>query len=332
MESRAHALAAGLFVLLLGIGAAYAVWKFGQRGMRPDVYLLTTPGNVIGLNVEAIVRYRGIRAGKVTRIEQDAQDARLLLVRIELDPRFRLTRATTARLGHQGMTGLAYVLLEDPGTSNEILDGQADPPARLPLRPSLIETLGQQAENIGSRAGEVLARLERLLDEDNARNLDRLLENTAHAAAALRQLPATLATLRTALDRLLSTHNLRRIETTLEHLEQTAGQSTLLVQEARGLIAALATLTARLDALAASGDEAVNGELLPRSVALLTELHTSSQRLDRLLATLETAPQALLFGPPPLPPGPGEAGFIVPHPPPPTAHRPSHETPLPPPR
>jgi len=312
MENRAHALAAGLFVLLLGLFGAYALWKFGQRGPRPDVYLLTTTGNVIGLNVEAIVRYRGIRAGKVTSIDPDPQDARLLLVRIEIDPRFRLTRATTARLGHQGITGLAYVLIEDKGTSEDYLDGQAEPPARLPLRPSLFETLGRQAENIGGRAGEVLARLERLLDEDNARNVERLLDNAAQASEALRQLPATVATLRTALDRLLDARNLRRIEAVLDHLEQTAGQSTPLVQEARGLIASLAALTGRLDALAAGGEEAVNGELLPRTAALLAELHAGSQRLNRVLATLEASPQALLFGPPPVPPGPGEAGFVVP--------------------
>jgi phospholipid/cholesterol/gamma-HCH transport system substrate-binding protein len=71
MENRAHALAAGIFTILLGIAAAIAIWWLGQSDESTTRYVLETRRNVTGLNVQAQVRYRGIRAGKVQAIEPD---------------------------------------------------------------------------------------------------------------------------------------------------------------------------------------------------------------------------------------------------------------------
>jgi hypothetical protein len=71
MENRSHALAAGIFTIIFGIAAAIAIWWLGQSDESTTTYLLETRGNVTGLNVQAQVRYRGIRAGKVAAIEPD---------------------------------------------------------------------------------------------------------------------------------------------------------------------------------------------------------------------------------------------------------------------
>ena len=78
MENRAHALAAGIFTILLGIAAAIAIWWLGQTDESTTRYVLETRRNVTGLNVQAQVRYRGIRAGKVQAIEPDDGDPRLI--------------------------------------------------------------------------------------------------------------------------------------------------------------------------------------------------------------------------------------------------------------
>ena len=135
MENKSHALAAGIFTILFGIAGAIAIWWLGQSDESTTTYLLETRGNVTGLNVQAQVRYRGIRAGKVAAIEPDTADPRVILVQISVDNRFKLTKGSTAQLGYQGVTGLAYVQIEDNGTSAEPLAGQNGEPPRIALRP-----------------------------------------------------------------------------------------------------------------------------------------------------------------------------------------------------
>jgi phospholipid/cholesterol/gamma-HCH transport system substrate-binding protein len=144
MENRAHALAAGIFTILLGIAAAIAIWWLGQTDESTTRYVLETRRNVTGLNVQAQVRYRGIRAGKVQAIEPDDGDPRVILVTIDMDSRFKLTRGATAELGYQGVTGLAYVQIEDDGSSAEPLAGRNGEPARIALKPTLFDTLGEK--------------------------------------------------------------------------------------------------------------------------------------------------------------------------------------------
>lgn len=65
MESRAHALAAGIFTLLLGLATALVMFWFSGKREAANEYVLVTKGNVSGLNTQAQVRFRGMRAGKV---------------------------------------------------------------------------------------------------------------------------------------------------------------------------------------------------------------------------------------------------------------------------
>ena len=173
MENRSHALAAGIFTILLGICAAVAIWWLGQSDESTTSYVLETRRNVTGLNLQAQVRYRGIRAGKVTAIEPDEADPRVILVRINLSSRFKLTKGSTAQLGYQGVTGLAYVQIEDDGSSAEPLSGKDGESPRIALKPTLFDTLGEKAGDIVTQIGAVSQRLNALLDEKNVKNLSR---------------------------------------------------------------------------------------------------------------------------------------------------------------
>ena len=295
MENRANALAAGIFVLLMGLAAAAALWWLGQGRDDVDTYLLETRGNVTGLNPQAQVRWRGIRAGKVEGIGPDANDPRVILVRISLDSRYRLTKATTARLGYQGITGLAYVQLEDDGSSAEPLAGTAAAPPRIALNPSLFEILGDRAAGIAGQAGDVSARLSRLLDDRNLRNLSRTMENVAAASESLREMPKLMLDLR----EVFSEENRRRLAAILAHVEKTAGETAPLTAEMRETVKSMTALSRRFEHLAAEVEK-TNGKLgdstLPRAHALMEEMTVSSRRFSCFMKILEDRPQALIFG------------------------------------
>ena len=113
MESRAYALITGLFVL--GIAACIAVWAqwLNKTPVARTAYRVVAAVPVTGLNPEAEVRYRGMRVGRVTAMGLDAKDPRRILVDIEIDSDIPITKGTYARLGMEGITGLAYVHLLD---------------------------------------------------------------------------------------------------------------------------------------------------------------------------------------------------------------------------
>jgi phospholipid/cholesterol/gamma-HCH transport system substrate-binding protein len=311
MENRSHALAAGIFVLVLSFAAAFAVWWLGQSSDDVDRYVLETRRNVTGLNVQAAVRYRGIRAGKVERIETDPADPRVIQVYVTLDSRFKLTRAATAQLGYQGVTGLAYIQIEDDRSVPERLEGKGGDLPRIALKPTLFDSLGDKVGDIVAQVSTVATRLATVLDEKNARNLARSLENMAAGSEAMKELPAVMASLRQA----VSPANLQRLNQILAHVEKTAGQGAPLAAEMRETVRAMTALAQKLDRVAGQGElagEELAAATLPRASVLMREAAQNARQLNQLLERLESNPQMLIFGNDAGRPGPGEAGFAAP--------------------
>lgn len=304
MESRAHALAAGIFTLLLGLACALAVfWLSGQREATRD-YVLVTQGNVSGLNTQAQVRFRGIRAGKVQDIELDPQDPRNILITIRIKADLPVTRGTTARLNYQGVTGLASVLLEDRGDDPAPLAGSGDEPPRIALQPNFMDNLAENATALMTQMRQVADRTNALLSEQNVRRIGQTLANvetaTAGLSGSLKDLPQVVAALRQALNE----ENMKRLTRTLANLEKVSG-------EAAPLVASLQGVTQKLDALLAESGGEITQTTLPRLNVLLQELAASSRQMSRLLEQIEESPSMLVFGREGRRPGPGEAGFAA---------------------
>ena len=303
MENRAHALAAGLFVLILGLATAASVWWFRQDRDTLSYYLLETRRGVGGLNNEAVVRYRGIRAGKVENVGVDPKDPRLIIVRISLNEEFKLTRGTTAALTMQGITGLTYISLDDDGRNPEPLTAPEGELPRIALKPTLFDAVAEDAVDMVRRLSAISVRLDAALSEKNTANLERAVANLATASDGLRDLPEVIAGLRSA----LSPENMKRLNTTLASLEQSTGEMPALARDVRQLVANLNQISERVEVLLGSSDSA--HATLPRANALMKELTDTTRQFSRLLESLDDNPQSLLFGRPPVRPGPGEAGF-----------------------
>jgi phospholipid/cholesterol/gamma-HCH transport system substrate-binding protein len=186
--------------------------------------------------------------------------------------------------------------------------GKDGEPARIALKPSMFDSLGEKAGDIVMQIGAVSQRLNRLLDEKNVQNLSRTLENVATASDGLREMPAILASMR----EVLSADNLRRLQQILVQVEKTAGEAAPLTREMRDLVKSMDGMSRRVEQLAGSVGNEMTRETLPRANELMRELTTSSRQLSRLLEGLETNPQMLLFGRGGGMPGPGEPGFSVP--------------------
>lgn len=305
MENRSHALIAGLFTLLLGLSAIAALWWFGGKSEDTKAYQVITTKSVTGLNPQAQVRYRGVRVGRVEAIEFDPSDIRNTLIGIRIRSDVPVTEGTIAKLGYQGVTGIAHVQLEETGANPAILAPTAGGLPRIPMRDSLIQELSATGAETLRNVRDLVASIHQVLSPENRQAIVKTLANLEAASGNAREASVQLRTL-------LTPENVRLLQATLQRAEQTVGQAAPFFAEARGLVARLQTVGDKLDL--ALGDPASGGvsALAPRLNELTIDLAVTSRQLGRVLQSLEDSPQSLIFGKQADLPGPGEAGFVVP--------------------
>jgi len=312
MENRAHAILAGLFVVLLTAAAAVALWWFsGSREAMREV-VLVSQGNVTGLNLQAAVRFRGIDAGRVDEITIDPRDPRDILVRISLREDLPLTRGTTASLGYQGVTGLAFVQLEDRGEDLRPLETPPGEAPRINMAPSLLDELSDVAVTALQQFKTVVAQVQQLFGEDNLGRMSETLTRLESAARGMdetfSEAPAALASIK----QLFTPENQARFTSVMRSLDQTTGEVGPAVSEFRALLVKLRETSEHIDqATVAAGNDLLNGSL-PRLNSMMKELTITSKRLTRLIEEVDAAPQMLLLGRGTRAPGPGEDGFQAP--------------------
>ncbi|HET7775369.1 MAG TPA: MlaD family protein [Azospira sp.] len=303
MENRAHALAAGAFTLLLALALLFTVWWFGGKHEITRDYLVVTQGNVTGLNLQAQVRYRGIRVGRVEDIHLDKSRPDDILIRISILDEVPVTRSTVAILSYQGVTGLAQVQLEERGDDDQPLLAANGELPRIPMQPSLMQELSDAGADTLRQARDLLASANKLVGEDNQRRLGNTLANLEGVSAGLKpavqELGPTLVQLRKALS-----------DDNLKHLSATLDGSATTAREAKELVVGLRRLSDRLEQ--SSAGEGGAGLLSPRWGDLAGDIANSSRQLNRVLNQVERDPQSLIFGAPSPVPGPGEPGFLPP--------------------
>lgn len=312
MENRAHALAAGLFTLILGGVLLAALWWFSDGREEQRSYLLETTGNVTGLNIEAQVRYRGLSAGKVSDIRIDPQDPRKILVEIRMRSDIPITRGTRASLAYQGVTGLAYVELRDRGDDPTPVDAGPGELPRLALSPGLMDQLSDTTIDTLQRVKLVADRITEFFSDENVGRLSSSLKRLESATSGIdrtfAEAPATLAAIREVLNH----ENMARLSSTLANLERASADASPAMAELRSLMTRLQTMAERLDNATAAAENSVLDNTLPELNHLLKDLTVTSQRLGRLIEEVDAAPQMLLLGRGERAPGPGEEGFAAP--------------------
>ncbi len=313
MENRAHAIMAGLFVLALGIALAVAVWWFSGSRESMREYTLVSRGSINGLSEQGRVRFRGMAAGNVSRISIDPADPRNILVHIRIRANIPVTRSTRAQLGTQGVTGLAYVQLEDSGADPTPLTGEGGEPPRLPLEAGLMEQITDTALAAAQRFRATAEQIASLFNDENTARLrdtiDRLESGITGFDRTFAEAPRTLASIRSA----FSPENVKRLEAVLDNLERASGEISPAMAEARTLIGRLATTAEHVDHAVQNTGNGLSNGTLPRLNELLRELTVSSRRLGHLIEEVETSPQLLISGRGETRPGPGEPGFSPAH-------------------
>ena len=303
MENKAHAFAAGIFVLVVSVLlAGLAVWLMRDKTER-NMYEMSTSEAVSGLQPQAVVRFRGVPVGKVEMIGFDTKIKGNVLIRISVDQAAPVNKSVFATVASQGVTGLGFIQLDDNGESTERLVSNNDDLPRIPLKPGGLDKLLKQSEVIFEQVEQASIRLNKLLADDNQKALTNAVTQFGQASASISKLTKAMepalaswpALSRDASATLLS------VKTATDEVAVTAKR----LNEKGGALDKLSEGGAAL----AAGVETFSAATLPKLGDVADETARAMRQLRRTVSAVDDNPQSLIFGNGAPQPGPGEPGF-----------------------
>ena len=307
MENKAHAMAAGAFVVVVtALLALLAVWLMRDTSQR-DVYELSTAEVIAGLQPQANVSFRGVPVGKVELIGFDNKVKGNVLVRVSIDRSAPMTRSVFATVASQGVTGLSFIQLDDTGASKELLVANDANPPRIPIQVGGIDKLLKQSEVIFKQVELASVQLNKLLSDGNQQALTGAVTTTltqlGDAAGGIAKLTKDLGPTVAGLPAL--TNDLRGTAQSAKATSEQFGLTAKRLNEKGGPLDKLSDGGAAL----AVGVETFSAATLPKLDDLANEAERTLRQLRRTVNAVDDNPQSLIFGNGPPLPGPGEPGF-----------------------
>ncbi|MDO9366350.1 MAG: MlaD family protein [Methylotenera sp.] len=314
MENRAYAIAVGIFTLVLGIGLALAYWWISGSQQARTEYTVSSQLPVTGLSPEATVKFRGVDIGKVVEISLAPSAQTTVLIKIAVEQNLKLSSEAYAELRRQGLTGLAYIDLNDESKNAPALPAGSI----IPLRPTFVD-------NLMSKAPELLARIEVLLQSSSqlTESANRVLTNidiqklnnsiANFEKASEKAIPAidSATNMFNNANKMVSEKNQAQLVQTLESAQQTFDSAKPLINELALTTQKFRNTAEQIEISTGQLSNTLENQTLPQLHTLTQNMNQSAIHFNQFIDTLEDNPQSIIFGKPVPPPGPGEEGFTI---------------------
>jgi len=194
METRAHHILIGLFTLAAGAGILlFVLWltKFGAD-RNYQSYDIVFREAVSGLNVGSAVQYSGIGVGQVESLRLDPDDPRQVWARVRVAGTTPVKSDTLARLTLLNVTGASGIELSEGTPDSPLLTSAQSGVPVINAEPSSLARLRGDSEELLLSVTTLLDSANRLLSEENASYITRVLDNLDTVTTALAQEQDTL--------------------------------------------------------------------------------------------------------------------------------------------
>lgn len=287
----AFTIATAVFLLLFGLWAA----KYSSD-RNWQLYHVVFNEPVTGLTQGSVVQYNGIGVGTVEELSLAPQDPRQVIALVKVQSEAPVKVDTRAKISVTGLTGSTFIQLT--GGSPEAPRLTARDGRDIPI----IQTEASALQNISDTANRLVARLDKLLSEENIARVGNTLDNIEQATGAI-------AEQREDMKEILV--NARKASADLSRTMEAANSSLAtidreLVDQLPQLVGKLDTTLAKMDSAAGGADRilsenrtAINsfandglGQLGPT----LGELRSLIRDLRRISDRLDNNPSRYLLG------------------------------------
>ena len=313
MENRSYALMTGVFTIALLVAAVLVGLWLNRDRTELVPYEIVTTQSIPGLNPQATVRYRGLEVGRVDEIVFDPRVTGQILIKLSVEKDSPITTTTFASLGYQGVTGIAFIQLDDDRTGSPRLAQREDQVARIPLRPGLLDQLEKRGLAILEKTEQITESLSKMVGPENQQTIIGAFDSIGKAADAYAAIPQKLEP---TLDRLPALtakldRSLASFDSAATSVDQTADSYKQLADRLQGPDGPLDRINGAIGSLQAATNE-LELETLPHVVQMTDEARGALRAVKRTANSLSDRPQGILFGAPSAQPGPGEPGFVPP--------------------
>ncbi|SFC73732.1 MlaD family protein [Massilia yuzhufengensis] len=313
MENRSYALMTGVFTIALVIAAVLAGLWFNRDRTELVPYEIVTTQSIPGLNPQATVRYRGLEIGRVDEIVFDPRVTGQIMIRLSVDKDAPITTTTFASLGYQGVTGIAFIQLDDDRTGSPRLAQRENQVVRIPLRPGLLDQLEKRGLAILEKTEQITESLSKMVGPENQKTIIGAFDSIGKAADAYAAIPQKLDP---TIERMPALVN--KLERSLGSFDTAAGDISATATSYKQLATRLQAPDGPIERLngAVGSLQSATSELeletLPHVVQMTDEARGALRAVKRTATSLSDRPQSILFGAPSAQPGPGEPGFAPP--------------------
>ena len=156
---------------------------------KTQKYLIYFDESVLGLNIDAPVKYRGISVGRVSKLKINPANTEQVEVLITILKNTPIKIDTEAKLTAQGITGLSYINLSMGKHSSKPLTIQnSESYPIIKSAPSFFEEIESSLGDVSSGLTGTLQKTEQLLNDTNQKQIALLLVRSASFMEKMEQL------------------------------------------------------------------------------------------------------------------------------------------------
>ena len=305
METRAHYVAVGTFVLSMILLAFVAVLWLGRVQLSQELarYYIFFKGSVNGLSKGAAVQYNGIPVGRVVDVRVDQENIEQIQVSVEIDQNLVTIKSDArAYLETNILSGVSTVQIR--GGTKEAAVLRPKPGKKYPVIPGGESSFQRVSATAPQLLDHILRAVDNLNKLLNRRNRQALSDSLANADVLTARLSRRAEELRSVIANADSAT--RQLDTLVRHVDESYAGKNGLKDQASQLLAGYTKLAKNLDDTNRQ-IEAVLAENRPGIRQFTTHTLGEADRLladaRRLVAGLESAtseikrnPSRILFG------------------------------------
>jgi len=305
METRAHYVAVGAFVLAVIIAGFVAVVSLGRVEFAQDLkrYYIFFRGSVSGLSRGSLVQYNGISVGRVLDIRVDPDDLEKIEVTVEIDTKVvKIKTDARAFVDTNLLSGVATIQIR--GGTREAPDLVAEAGHKYPViaaGSSVFQRVSETGPQLLERLMVAVDNLNDLLNEQNRKAVSESLQNvraiTEAFVAPSKEVSELVANANAAV---------REMTTLLDHIDQSYANKGGLKDEASQalndfdrLAKGLIDTNRQLQQVLQENRPGLH-EFTQATLAQVGNLVSDMQRfiagLSRFVSSVERDPARLLFG------------------------------------